>query len=370
MLELNNILLVAVVLGFVIQMAYLWIVFARLAFYKPGSETVVSQPVSVVIVAHNDYHHLIKTLEPILKQDYPDFEVVVVNDSSDDETHYFLKDLAKIYPHLKSVQIDQQLNFFHGKKFPLSIGIKSAKYDTLLLTDAHCLVSSNHWISSMQKAFEDKSEIVLGYAPFISEAGFLNVLVRFDAFITALNYLSFALLGMPYKGIGRNLAYSKKMFYQKHGFINHYRINFGDDDLFINQAATKINTRICIHPDSFTYGKPEKSFKKWLIQNKNNFLTSSLYKFKHRFFLATYPFSLFLFYIASIYLIVLNSWLIVVLILFIIRLISFLFIQKSIMQKLKEQKLLLISPLLEIVLYSLRTFVMALNIFNKGNKWN
>ncbi len=370
MLELNNILFFALILGFVIQMAYLWIVFARLAFYKPKSEFVVNQPVSVVIVAHNDYHHLIKTLDPILKQDYPQFEVVVVNESSDDETYYFLKDQEKIYPHLKLVQIDKQLNFFRGKKFPLSIGIKSAKFDTILLTDAYCLVSSNNWISSMQKAFKDKTEIVLGYAPYKLEAGFLNSLIRFDVLITAMHYLSFALLGLPYRGIGRNLAYSKKMFYQKQGFISHYKMSLGDDDLFINQSANKINTKICIDPDSFTYSLSEESFGQWLMKKKHNLSTTSLYKLKHKILLIVYPLSLFLFYISIIYLLVLNIWLTVVLILFAVRLLSFLLIQKRIMLKLKEQKLLLISPLLELLLFALQAMVMTLNIFNRRNKWN
>lgn len=370
MLELNNILLIAVILGFVIQMAYLWIVFARLAYYKSNNELVANQPVSVVIVAHNDYHHLIKTLDPILKQNYPQFEVVVVNDSSDDETYYYLKDQEKIYPHLKVVQIDKQLNFFRGKKFPLSIGIKSAKFDTILLTDAYCLVSSDNWISSMQKAFQDKTEIVLGYAPYKLEAGFLNSLIRFDVLITAMHYLSFAILRLPYRGIGRNLAYSKKMFYQKQGFISHYKMNLGDDDLFINQSANKTNTKLCIDPDSFTYALSEVSFGQWLMQKKNNLSTTGLYKLKHKLLLIAYPLSLFLFYLSIIYLVVLNDWLTVVLILLAVRLISFLLIQKRIMHKLKEQKLLLISPLLELLLYVLRAMVMTLNIFNRRNRWN
>lgn len=369
MLKFEDIFLIVLILSFVIQLGYHWLVFARLAFYKPKQETSDKLPVSVVIVAHNEYHNLIKILEPILNQDYPDFEVVVVNHNSDDETHFYLKELEKKYSHFKPIQINQSLNFFSGKKFPLSIGIKSAQYDTLLLTNADCIIPSSNWISSMQQAVQDKTQIVLGYGPYKSEDGFLNKLIRFDAFMAALHYLSFALLRIPYMGVGRNLTYSKSMFYQKKGFINHYQINSGDDDLFINQAANKTNTSICVEPESFTYSIPEKQLGSWLKRKKRQLSTSGLYKLKHRFFLMLYPVSLFIFYVLSVVLLSLNSWLIVVLVLFVIRLISFMLIQKSALQKLKEQKLLLISPILELILYASQGLVMALNIFNKQNKW-
>jgi len=365
LLKFDEILVGGLALSFVIQILYHGLVFARLVYYKPRPKNVSHLPVSVVIVARNEYHNLIKMLEPILNQDYPQFEVVVVNDNSDDETHFFLRELEKSYAHLKVVQIDQSLNFFKGKKFPLSIGIKSASYDTLLHTDANSVIHSDQWIRSMQGAFQEKTQIVLGYAPYKVEAGFLNKLIRFDAFMAALNYLSLALLRIPYKGVGRNLAYSKSMFYQKKGFIAHYKVDLGDDDLFINQAANKINTAICIEPESFVYSNAEKKIGFWLEQKKRQLSTSRLYKSKHRLFLMIYPISLFVFYVFSLTLLILNNWLIVVLILFIARLLSFILIQKSALSKLKEQKLLLLSPLLELLLFSLLGMVMGLNIFNR-----
>lgn len=364
-----DILFALLALNFLIQLLYHWLVFARLAFAKEPKKSSEKRPVSVVIVARNEYHNLIHTLEPILTQDYPLFEVVVVNDHSDDETFYFLQDLGKKYAHLKVVQLDQSLNFFHGKKFPLSIGIKSAKHDTLLLTDADCKVASKHWIDEMQAAFDSDTQIVLGYGPYQAKAGFLNKLIRFDAFMAAMHYLSFALIRKPYMGVGRNLAYSKAMFYQRGGFINHYKINSGDDDLFVNQAATKRNTSVCLSPDSFTYSVPEKHLSLWLKQKKRHLSTSGLYKASHRYLLMFYPLSLFFLYGLSIALLVLNSWLIAVIVLFLLRLLSFFILQKSALQKLKEQKLLLISPLLELLIYAVHGYVMMLNIFNSGNKW-
>lgn len=356
-------------LSFVIQLIYLWLIFGKLAFYKKEFKSQNQLPVSVVIVSRNEYHNLLKTLEPILNQDYPEFEVVVVNDHSDDETHYFLKDLALLHPRLKVIQLDRNLNFFSGKKFPLSLGIKSAKYDTILLTDADCYIESNKWIESMQAAFEQKTQIVLGYGAYQVKKGVLNKIIRFDTLLAAMHYLSFAILKSPYMGVGRNLAYSKAMFYERKGFINHYTINSGDDDLFVNQAANKTNTNICIKPESFTYSVPERSLFDWLKQKKRHLSTSTFYKTKHRIYLSLYPFSLFVFYTLAFFLIFVNEWLIVVYVLLGIRLLSFLFIQKRIMQRLKEQKLFLLSPLLELFVYAMQALVLGLNIFNKNNKW-
>ncbi len=369
MLKTEEILFIVFALSFLVQLIYHWVVFARLAFYKEKETLYSEKAVSVVIVARDEYHNLIKTLEPILNQDYPCFEVVVVNDHSTDDTHYYLQELSKVYDHLKVVQIDHSINFFSGKKFPLSIGIKSASHDTLLLTDADCQVRSKKWIASMQSAFQSKTQIVLGYAPYKMENGFLNKLIRFDAFMGALHYLSFSLLHQPYMGVGRNLAYSKSMFYKNHGFISHYKINSGDDDLFINQVANKSNTAICIHPDSFTYSMPEKSLGLWIKQKKRHLSTSGLYRMKHRLLLMLYPISLFLFYALSLVFVILKLWLWVIFGLFILRLISFMLLQKSTLLKLKEQKLLLISPILEVLLYLIQGLVLILNVFNKNNKW-
>ena len=159
------------------------------------------------------------------------------------------------------------------------------------------------------------------------------------------------------------------MFYKRNGFINHYKINSGDDDLFINQAANKINTSICIAPESFTYSIPEKQLGLWLKQKKRHLSTSGLYKLKHRLLLMFYPISLFLFYVSSIILLVLNSWLIVVLVLFTLRLLSFFLIQKSALPKLKEQKLLLLSPLLETIIVILGVIINLSNMLLKQRKW-
>ncbi len=352
-----------------IQLIYYWLVFGRLAFYRKKTTRQDKEPVSVVISAKDEYDNLKEYLPLILEQDYPDFEVVVVNDCSVDDTDYLLKTYSDKYPNLSVVNIRENVNFFKGKKFPLSVGIKSAKYDLLLLTDADCKPASKEWISEMASNFTDKTEIVLGYCAYQSQAGLLNMLIRFDALFTAIQYFSYSLIRQTYMGVGRNLAYRKSLFYKNKGFTKHYRILSGDDDLFINCAATSGNTKIEISHQSHTISKPKTSFYRWFKQKKRHLTTGQLYKLRHKLLLGTFSFTQILFYITFFTVIFYEYTIQIVLLLLLLRLASQILIIKKCMINLNEKKLLLISPLLEIFLIIFNFMTFFSNLIYKQNKW-
>ena len=368
-LSLSFILFSIFALAFIDQLIYYWFVFSKLAFHRPKKQGKKPAAVSVVICARNEYHLLKKNLLKILEQDYPDFEVVVVNDASTDETIDFLKDLDREYSNISIVNITQNLNFFSGKKFPLALGIKSAKNELLLLTDADCEPASNLWLKNMASAFTTKTEIVLGYSPIKPAKGFLNTLMRYNTMQTAIQYLSFALMGKTYMGVGRNLAYRKSMFYRSKGFISQYKLQSGDDDLFINRVATKKNTRIEIHPDSFMYSDGKANFSLWFRMKKQTINTARYYKGRTKFLRGNYSLSQFVFYALFVTLLIFGYNSLLVLTLFAFRLLTQLLIIKKCMFVLSERKLLLISPLLELLLMFVHISVRISNIFIKQNKW-
>ncbi|MCK5775579.1 MAG: glycosyltransferase [Bacteroidales bacterium] len=368
-LDFEHIVFGIFVLAFLVQMLYIWGISARLAFYKSKSDKRIEKPVSVVVTSKDDYYFLQKYLPLILEQDYPDYEVVLVNDHSDDETDLYLKQLSKKYPHLKVVNMSFSVSFYPGKKFPLSIGIKSAKNDILLLTDADCRVNSKDWIRNMQQGFDESTQIILGYGPYQPQKGLLNTLIRYYSFFTASQYLSFALAKMPYMGVGRNLAYRKSLFYKNKGFISHYKVPSGDDDLFVNETANTKNVKICIHKDAYTYSEPKTTFTQWIQQKRRHLSTGKLYKRKHQFMLSLYPFSLLVFYSLFAWQMISGFLLYFVMALFTIRLISFLIIQKTTMDKLGEKKLFLTSPLLELFIFSLNSVLVIVNSVYKKSKW-
>ena len=296
--QLPLLLFVLLCVATFIQIFYYGFFFCRLAFYRNiPAENSRTNAVSVVVCARDEAANLVKNLPGILVQKYPStHEVIVVNDNSFDESKYILENLSKEFRQMRIVELIQEAKMIPGKKFPLSIGIKSAKHEVLLLTDADCVPASEDWITSMQNAYRDDTEIVLGYGAFHKQKGFLNKLVRWETFHTALQYMSYALAGIPYMGVGRNLSYKKEVFFRHKGFSAHNNIPGGDDDLFINAAATKTNTRINIEKESFTLTEAAKKWNQWKKQKQRHYTTSKAYKTIHKFLLGLYAFVQFVFY--------------------------------------------------------------------------
>ncbi|MEI8203518.1 MAG: glycosyltransferase [Bacteroidota bacterium] len=366
---LNQILFIVFSTSVGVLLLYYWLIFIRLAALKSRTKNIPVEGVSVVICAKNEVLNLKKNLPLIFEQDFPKFEVVVVNDESDDDTHFFLLDLQKEHPNLKIVNVKNSVMFFDGKKFPLSIGIKSATYDIILLTDADCYPSTNQWIRTMQQHFTGKTEVVLGYGAYEKKKGFLNKLIRFDTFHIAMQYLSFAKSGIPYMGVGRNLAYRKSLFYRNKGFITHYKISSGDDDLFINQVANSKNTAVEICHDSHTISTPKSTYTDWYYQKKRHLSTSVHYKLIHKTLLSLYPFSIVISYIALIFLLITQYNLYWVISLVSLRILSMMLVFYFNMRKLNEKIFPLVLPFYELLFIKLNVVFYICSFLKKNNKW-
>ena len=307
--RISFIVLIVFGICLIIQLLYHWGLFSKVAFYKnkhwPKTDDEL-EPVSIVLCARDVYEYLVELVPVLLNQDYPDFEIVIVNDCSDDETEEYLKDLERKEPRIKPVQLKQHLNFFNGKKFPLSMGIKSAQNDLIVLTDCNCMPTNNQWLRSVVKCYGKKTEVVIGYSPYTHKKGLLNKLMRFDALQNALLYLSAALGGHPYMGVGKNLSYRKELFYKNKGFTSHYTTTVGDDDLFVSQVATKKNTEVLIDAENAILTTPTNSFRLWTRQKSSRYSTIQKYNPRTRLMLSLFYSSQFLFYTAFIALLCLN----------------------------------------------------------------
>ena len=293
-----------------IQLFYYLYFFRRLGFYQPPvKKSSQEYPVSVIICARDEAHNIAHNLPGILVQKYKTtHEVIVVNDNSTDETKYLLDEFRKMFKNLNPIPLKQEAKMIPGKKFPLSMGIKSAKYEVVLLTDADCVPASELWIQKMQDGYYDEKQIVLGYGTFHKKPGMLNKLIRFETFHSALQYLSFALAGVPYMGVGRNLSYKKELFFNNKGFsaINH--IPGGDDDLFINMVANKRNTAIVIEKDAHTLSEAAPTWSIWQKQKFRHYTTSKYYKAKHKFLLGLYSLTQVLLYPFTLAAILFYNW--------------------------------------------------------------
>jgi biofilm PGA synthesis N-glycosyltransferase PgaC len=360
-------------LALVIQCWFLLLVYLRMALYRVRSladEPAGLPGLSVIICARNEEENLRRNLESVLNQDYPDFEVVLVNDCSRDDSQWVLKELRERHPRLHVVTLKEDDRFQHGKKFAVTMGIKAAKHNLMVFTDADCRPQSDQWLRHMAGAFGEGTEIVLGYSPYTRLKGFLNRFIRFETFHTAISYLSHALGRNAYMGVGRNLAYSRELFFRGKGFASHMHILSGDDDLFVNQNARRRNTTICIHPEAHVWSDPKTSFTAYARQKRRHHGASSAYRARHKWMLALQMGSAVVFYLSLIvcgflypefWMYLLGAYL--------LRLILQLLIFRPVMKKLQVLDLIAWLPLLDIIFYFYTSFNGLLSPFRKETRW-
>lgn len=353
-----------------IQLLYLFIFHFRLLIHQPKNTQSNNLPsISVVICARNEEDNLFKNLPKILNQKYPNFEVVIVNDQSVDNSKYIVLTYQKEYPNIKYIELERSKHRKFGKKLPLTVGIKGAKNKLIVVTDADCYPTSDQWLKSLAKHYNDKKQIVLGYSPHIKTKGWLNQLIRFDTTNIAITYLSFAKTALPYMGVGRNMAYSKQLFDEVGGFKKHYHIASGDDDLFIKEAAKRKNVAVNIEPDSFIYTTPKTTFKDWVNQKHRHFTTAPEYRLINKLFLGIFPITLYLMYISLFILLFNTKWYAFVLTIYGVRMLLYWFINGLLLKKLQQKDLILLYPIWEIVYAIVMPFIYYSNKGTEKNKW-
>ncbi|WP_196888123.1 glycosyltransferase [Aureivirga sp. CE67] len=364
----------------IVQLFYYLFIFGRFTFSTPNQKkkSPNKPPVSVLVCAKNEAENLKKFLPSIAKQNYPEFEIVLINDASYDETLDIMeefrdenaKDFEKKNISVKIVNVYENEQFWGTKKYALSLGIRAATHEHMLFTDADCEIISENWISEMLSNYHEEKSIVLGYGAYRRiRNSFLNKLIRFETVLTATQYFAYAKNRIPYMGVGRNLSYTEETFLNVNGFVNHMKIKSGDDDLFINEVANRNNTAICFTPESFTVSEPETSMKNWIRQKRRHVSTAKHYKWLHKILLA-------LFYISQV-----GFWFLAIVLLseqykweivgsLILFRLSFHYLSLGCAAfKLKEKDLILLLPFLDFILIATQLYVAVRNYLSKPKYW-
>ncbi len=247
--------------------------------------------VTIVVAARNEFENLKKLVPALFAQKYPRYEVIIAINNSSDASFDYLSSLKDKYPSLKIVNIDHIPEHINSKKYALTLAIKAAQYETILLTDADCVPDSENWIQRMADGFEKGKQIVIGFSPYISESGFLNKLIRFETLFSGIQYISAASNKHAYMGVGRNLAYSKKLFLDHNGFNGFLKVTGGDDDLFVNKWATENNTAVILDKESSVLSIPQRTYAGYFKQKVRHVSVAKYYSKKSKFFLGIYSFT-------------------------------------------------------------------------------
>jgi poly-beta-1,6-N-acetyl-D-glucosamine synthase len=351
----------------VFQLVYWLFVFSKLIFYKHKTKQKKEQGVSIVICAHNEYENLKKNLDRFLNQNYRSYEIVVVNDCSTDQTLDLLLWYREMHSIFVIVNITQK--FKQGKKVALAEGIKASKFDTVLLTDADCFPSSNEWITEMVSNLQDEKEIILGYGAYKNTGTWLNAFIRFETIMTAIQYMSFALNGKPYMGVGRNLMYKKHLFLSGDAVAKHDHIPAGDDDLFINRIANKNNTAICLNQKGFTISEGAETLRNFYVQKNRHYSVSKHYNLTSQILLGLFSFTYFI-HISGGILLMLSSIAgkQLLMLTYAVRLIITWAVFGLIVRRFGEKKLFLRYPIFELLM-PIYYVIFTPALMNKFKKW-
>jgi len=364
-MDFYEVIAIGFVLTTIIQLIYWGGIFPKLAFYKNPPTKQATQAVSIIICAKNEAENLRKNLPLILNQNYPSFEIIVVNDNSSDETYEILLEFQKMYPILRTIN---RRGDEIGKKFALADGIQASKYNVLLLTDADCSPHSPNWLNIMQQSIEANVEVGLGYAPYYQYKSFLNKFIRYETFYTALQYLSFALWQQPYMGVGRNLIYEKSLYYKVGGFNSHGHIASGDDDLFINAISHLDNTTIVLNEQTFMYSEPKRDWRSYFRQKTRHLSTATSYRFKHQVLLGLLSGSHFMHYFLGTFTLI-QGYQSLVVWGFLIRMSIILLVSRSLLRKLGERNLLMWIPVMDVMMVLYYIVFSSTLVRETKNRW-
>lgn len=357
------------VISTLIQIGYWLFMFLKITFREPSQPSKESNKVTTIICARNESQNLQKNLHRILNQNYHSHHLILVNDNSTDTTHDVLLNIQENHKTFTIVNANKSSSELPGKKAALTLGIEKADTEVLLMTDADCYPVSEDWVEIMQRHFQGQTEIVIGFSPYEKKKGWLNKLIRFDTVLIAMQYFSLALAGIPYMGVGRNIAYKKSLFKRVGGFEKHRSIASGDDDLFIQQAATAINTKVCLEQESFVVSEPKKSWREYFTQKARHVTTGKTYKKYHQIILAMFLISLFVHLIGGIGLLTQLLFIRVVTTCMIVRMLIAWGIFSKISKLLKSEDLIKWFPLLE-ASYLLFNIILTPTLLTfKPTKW-
>ncbi|GAA4015815.1 glycosyltransferase [Hymenobacter fastidiosus] len=293
-------LLAASVLIQLYYVGYYFLPFARRPEAAAADDSAAG-PVSVLVCAHNELANLRRLLPLLLQQEYrPGFEVILIDDRSGDDTYLYVQQLTQYYPNVRLVSVHRTPEGLSPKKYALTLGIRAARHERLLFTDADCIPATRQWIREMQQDFARSADLVLGYSAYAPEPGFLNKLIRFETLLTGAQYLSFAWRGKPYMGVGRNLAYTQACFRTTKGFASHIRSLGGDDDLFVQDAA-RHGQRVAVQaePAAHTLSEAAHTWSAWWRQKRRHLSAGKSYRFADRWRIGNFIGANLLFYFTT-----------------------------------------------------------------------
>lgn len=208
--------------------------------------------VSVVVYSRDEASSLEQLLERLFAQEYEGkFEIIVSNDGCNNAIEDLVKRMTPRFHDMRVTFVPDEARSLSRRKMALTLGVKAAKYDIVVLTYADSIINSTHWIASVASLFEPEKDVVIGPAipKRLYGRGLPRIMRRLDIELTTLTWISSALRGKAFRGEGHNLAFRKQTFFDHKGYARTLNLHYGDDDMFVDEISDKNNTAVNIRPE-------------------------------------------------------------------------------------------------------------------------
>ena len=325
-------------------------------------------PVSVILYTKNNEQIIEESFSKLINQTYPNFEVVIIDNASSDETPTILEELAVKFSNLKIVTVENNEAFWSNKKYALTLGVKAATHEHIIFTEVDSTPVSNNWLNSMAQKFSEEKEIIIGYTKYENKRfSFFGLLVRFEHLLHHILAFTNNKFGSAFNASEKNFGYTKSSFFKAKGYINHLKIQASHSDLFLKDATTKSNTTYTVKPTSFMVKSLPDSFSEWFNNLQLKSFNKKYYKAKHQLIINLFSFSRVLFYPLAIILAILN-WKLIIPFIASYYVLFYLVVGKS-AQKLKERQLIYFLPIIDIFIVCIQFSIFITNRISKPTVW-
>lgn len=197
------------------------------------------QPVSIVITAHDQPEELARNLSSIINQEYStDFQVIVVIEKGDNETEDILKRYAD-NKHLYTTFIPDSSRYMSRKKLAVTLGVKAARYEWIVLIEPFCVPVSSKWLETLARNFRDDKHLVIGYNGFEIETPDYYKFERLRLFCYTAQE---AIKSTAYRGCGHSVSFRKSDFMEANGYSGNLHLLRGEYDFIVNKYARRGTT--------------------------------------------------------------------------------------------------------------------------------
>ena len=234
---------------FLLRLLHLFLFTGRVLFRKKvDNNEAEKKPLSLILTIRNEEENLKNNLPKILSLENIDFEMVVVDDFSQDNSYLILGLLKDRYKRLTISALNQETKF--STKLALNIAIKATNNKWILTVPVSLAEVAAEWLDYISQATNNEKNVVIGYSTVARSKGFYNRLTRIENYFSYLKSTGYILNGIPFVYSVENVAFQKEKYFEIGGFGQKVTEHYANLELVINSFIRKKTTAVLFNKES------------------------------------------------------------------------------------------------------------------------